>query len=96
MAGLVPKCHTVALAARHQRINEKAAPLPLQPHHTTPYHTGAQQFTLAGQGVNLEDAFARLYLARLCAHVVHSDQSSTDVSRDGAPFWQMLRLLATR
>lgn len=52
--------------------------------------------TNAGRGVNLEDAFARLHLARLCAHVVHSDQSATDVSRDGAPFWQMLCLLATR
>lgn len=46
--------------------------------------------------MNLEDAFARLHLARLCAHVVHSDQSATDVSRDGAPFWQMLCLLAVR
>ncbi len=44
----------------------------------------------------MEDAFARLHLARLCAHVVHSDQSATDVSRDGAPFWQMLCLLASR
>lgn len=50
----------------------------------------------AGQGINLEDAWARLYLARACAYVVHSDQSSGDVSRDGAPFWQMLYLLATR
>lgn len=49
-----------------------------------------------GQGVNLEDSFARLHLARLCAAVVHSDQSATDVSRDGAPFWHMLCLLATR
>lgn len=46
--------------------------------------------------MNLEDAFARLYLARLCAHVVHSDQAATDVARDGAPFWRMLCLLATR
>lgn len=46
--------------------------------------------------MNLEDVFARLHLARLCAHVVHSDQSATDVSRDGAPFWHMLCLLATR
>ena len=46
--------------------------------------------------MNLEDAFARLHLARLCAYVVHSDQSAGDVSRDGAPFWQMLCLLATR
>ena len=51
---------------------------------------------LAGQGVNLEDSWARLYLARACAYVVHSDQSSGDVSRDGAPFWHMLHLLATR
>ncbi len=50
----------------------------------------------AGQGVNLEDSFGRLHLARLCAAVVHSDQSSNDVSRDGAPFWRMLCLLATR
>ena len=50
----------------------------------------------AGQGINLEDNFARLHLARLCAYVLHSDQASTDVSRDGAPFWQMLCLLATR
>lgn len=50
----------------------------------------------AGQGVNLEDAFARLHLARLCAYVVHSDQSAGDVSRDGAPFWKMLCLLAVR
>jgi hypothetical protein len=50
----------------------------------------------AGQGVNLEDSFARMHLARLCAAVVHSDQSATDVSRDGAPFWAMLCLLATR
>jgi hypothetical protein len=50
----------------------------------------------AGQGINLEDNFARLHLARMCAYVLHSDQASTDVSRDGAPFWQMLCLLATR
>ena len=46
--------------------------------------------------MNLDDSFARLHLARLCAAVVHSDQSATDVSRDGAPFWYMLCLLATR
>eukprot|EP00887_Chlorella_sp_A99_P007321 scaffold2.g7321.t1 len=49
-----------------------------------------------GEGVNLEDAFARLHLARLCALVVHSDQAAGDVGRDGAPFWNMLVLLATR
>lgn len=46
--------------------------------------------------MNLEDSFARLYLARLCAAVVQSDQSATDVARDGAPFFRMLCLLATR
>ena len=49
-----------------------------------------------GQGVNLEDPWARLHLARACAYVLHSDQSSGDVSRDGAPFWHMLHLLAMR
>ena len=49
-----------------------------------------------GQGVNMEDVFARLHLARLCALVVHSDQAAGDVTRDGAPFWRMLVLLATR
>ncbi|KAL4422766.1 hypothetical protein ABPG75_008963 [Micractinium tetrahymenae] len=51
---------------------------------------------MPGQGVNLEDSFARLYLSRLCAAVVQSDQSATDVARDGAPFFRMLCLLATR
>jgi hypothetical protein len=46
--------------------------------------------------VNLEDGFARLHLARLCAAVVHSDQAAGDVGRDGAPFWRMLCALATR
>lgn len=44
----------------------------------------------------VQDAFARLHLARMCALVVHSDQASGDVSRNGAPFWRMLVLLATR
>ena len=49
-----------------------------------------------GSGVNLQDNFARLHLARMCAMVVHSDQAAGDVGRDGAPFWRMLVLLATR
>lgn len=58
--------------------------------------SGPGPIRVPGQGVNLEDSFARLYLGRLCAYVVHSDQSATDVARDGAPFWRMLCLLATR
>lgn len=52
----------------------------------------------AGQGmiINMKDTFARLHLARLCAAVVYSDQSSGDVSRGGASFWKMLVLLSTR
>ncbi|KFM28101.1 hypothetical protein F751_5212 [Auxenochlorella protothecoides] len=46
--------------------------------------------------INLADPFARLTLARLCAEVVHSDARGADISRDGAPFWNMLCLLATR
>lgn len=49
-----------------------------------------------GTAINLEDNFARMYLARTCAHVLHSDQSAGDVSRGGAPFWRMLCMLATR
>ncbi|PSC76102.1 short-chain dehydrogenase [Micractinium conductrix] len=58
--------------------------------------SGPGPLRVPGQGVNLEDDFGRLYLARLCANVVQSDQSATDVSRDGAPYWRMLCLLATR
>ncbi|KAL6768752.1 hypothetical protein ACKKBF_B16055 [Auxenochlorella protothecoides x Auxenochlorella symbiontica] len=46
--------------------------------------------------INLADPFARLTFARLCAEVVHSDARGADISRDGAPFWNMLCLLATR
>lgn len=58
--------------------------------------SGAGPLQTPGESVNLEDSWARLYLARTCALVVHSDQSSGDVSRGGAPFWQMLHLLAIR
>ena len=49
-----------------------------------------------GEGINLEDAFSRVHLARACAAVLHSDQGSSDVSRGGGPFWHMLCLLAIR
>lgn len=47
-------------------------------------------------GINLEDPFARLALARMCAYVLHSDHGSGDVSRGGASFWRMLILMAVR
>lgn len=49
-----------------------------------------------GTGINLEDAFARLHLARACAAVLHSDQGASDVGRGGGPFWSMLCMLGTR
>lgn len=48
------------------------------------------------QGINLSDPFCRLSLARMCAHVVHSDQMASDLGRGGAPFWRMLCMLCTR
>ena len=50
----------------------------------------------APRSINLEDPFARLALARTCAHVLHSDQGTGDASRGGAAFWRMLVLLAVR
>jgi hypothetical protein len=49
-----------------------------------------------GVGINLEDPFARLHLARACAAVLHSDQGVSDVSRGGGPFFNMLCMLAIR
>eukprot|EP00873_Tetraselmis_striata_P008154 jgi/Tetstr1/428418/TSEL_018432.t1 len=47
--------------------------------------------------LTLDDPYARLYLARLAAAVVHSDHFSKAPSRLRAePFWQALVLLATR
>jgi hypothetical protein len=46
--------------------------------------------------VNLKDQFARAHLARICARIIHSDQGSLDISRNGAPFGEMLRLLISR
>jgi len=51
---------------------------------------------LPGTGINLEDPFARLHLARACAAVLHSDQGASDVSRGGGPFFNMLCMLAIR
>ena len=51
---------------------------------------------IPGTGINLEDSFARLHLARACAAVLHSDQGASDVARGGGPFWRMLCMLATR
>ncbi len=49
-----------------------------------------------GTGINLEDPFARVHLARACAAVLHSDQGASDVSRGGGPFFNMLCMLAIR
>ncbi|KAK2078838.1 hypothetical protein QBZ16_003678 [Prototheca wickerhamii] len=46
--------------------------------------------------ITLSDPFARLALARLCARVVHSEGRASNVDGEGAPFWRMLCLLATR
>ena len=58
--------------------------------------TGPSAPTLPGTGINLEDPFARLHLARACAAVLHSDQGASDVSRGGGPFFNMLCMLAIR
>ena len=49
-------------------------------------------------GINFNDAWARVHLARLCAAFVHADWSSTQefVDNAGLPFWRMLILLATK
>jgi hypothetical protein len=46
--------------------------------------------------ISLDDPFSRLHVARLCSNVLHSDQASGDLGREGGPFWRMLVLLATR
>jgi hypothetical protein len=59
--------------------------------------SASASLSAAAQGIiNMKDTFARLHLARLCAAVIYSDQSSGDVSRGGGPFWKMLVLLSTR
>jgi len=59
--------------------------------------SSSTSLSAAAQGIiNIKDTFARLHLARLCAAVIYSDQSSGDVSRGGGPFWRMLVLLSTR
>ncbi|KAK9807563.1 hypothetical protein WJX72_002624 [[Myrmecia] bisecta] len=51
-----------------------------------------------GQGPNLADKWARVYMARLCASLCFADWTSTDtfVQGVGAPFWKMLVMLATK
>lgn len=52
----------------------------------------------ARRTINFADKWGRLELARLCAAAVYADWTSTAdfVNKVGAPFWEMLCLLATR
>ncbi len=47
-------------------------------------------------GFNFEDDFGRLYIARMCAAVLHSDVATGRSAEAAAPFWTLLMLLATR
>ena len=50
------------------------------------------------RSINLDDKWARVEMARLCAAAVYADWTSTQdfVKAIGASFWKMLCLLATR
>jgi len=58
--------------------------------------TGPNDCVPPSCGMNLKDQFARAHLARICARIIHSDQGSLDISRNGAPFGEMLRLFISR
>ena len=61
-----------------------------------PKKAAAGAAPVSEDSLNLSDAFARVYLARLCAAVMFSEKTGGALSAAAAPFYQMLTLLATR
>ena len=51
-----------------------------------------------GMNLNIADKWARIYLARMCSFLVYAEWTSTQsfVEGVGAPYWNMLTMLATR